>query len=141
MRYRCLLAALLLGLVYPAVAEDAGGSGFSTFAYNRALKAKENNPQVKKLEKLIVPRAEMENTSIRDLMVFLRAKAKDVDPKGKGFNLFIKASPANLDATVSLDLRNISVLNILQLVEQTTQVQFEFEPYAVVMVDKPAESK
>lgn len=134
----CLLACLVCLAPHPVRAEGA----ISDATIARARRGiVETSPMRKKLASFIVPVLNADDITVRDLLVQLRAKAKEVDPEGEGFNMMIKAKAAALDEKVTLDFQRIAILDVLDCVEQTTDIAFHYERYAVVVVDKPPATK
>ncbi len=136
---RVVACSLLILLAVPQLlpGADPHGTEVSKWAADRMEQAASNQPLRKQLSQLVIPRLEVEDIALADLLKLLRLEARKADPEGKGFNLFVKCRAESLKATVSLDLTNVPVSEILHMVQLTSGVQFVYERYAVVVMDKP----
>lgn len=94
---------------------------------------------VDKMSKVIFPRVQFQNASVEEAIEFLRIKSKDYDsverdPAKKGVNLIIKPGAAPSTATISLDLKDVSMAEALRYVTELGGMKYKVEPFAVVVL-------
>ena len=91
-----------------------------------------------KLSRIIFPTVQFNNATIEEAVEFLRIKSRDYDPEPdpykKGVNLIIKPGSAPSNAQISLDLKDVPMIEALKYITELGQMKFKVEPYAVVVV-------
>ena len=118
----------------------------------------------KKLERIIIPRLELRDATIREALDFLKKKSAELDdsPTGKGVNILLKLeagavtppspspvpqnpglesaqpppqpSPAPNDARITVTLNNIPMTEALRYITSLANLKFKIEPNGVVIV-------
>ncbi|MDD5261881.1 MAG: hypothetical protein PHD76_08540 [Methylacidiphilales bacterium] len=107
-----------------------------------------------KLEKIIIPECNFTDADVADVLRYLQEQSKVIDPKGEGVNFVLKGEPTALNNpapaaapggaaaaeapapppsihSLSLNLRNLSLLKILGYIPELTTYKFKVEEYAV----------
>jgi len=93
----------------------------------------------RKMQQLIFPSVQFAGASIEEAVEFLRVKSKDIDvaetdPTKKGVNIILKAGDAPITASISLDLRDVPMVEALRYVTELAGMKYKVEPYAVLIV-------
>ncbi len=94
-----------------------------------------------KLKGIIIRSLDVEDTSLQDVMDFLRVRAKELDavetdPSQKGVNFVVQAKDAENRMVPELRLSNMPLGEILKLVCEATGTQFRIEGRAVIIEDR-----
>ena len=92
-----------------------------------------------KMTRIIFPTVQFAGASVEEAVEFLRIKSRDYDlverdPAKKGVNLIIKPGSAPSTAQISLDLKDVPMMEALRYITELGQMKFKVEPYAVVVV-------
>lgn len=93
----------------------------------------------RKMQELVFPQIQFAGASIEEAVEFLRVKSKDIDvsepdPAKKGVNIILKAGDAPITASISLDLRDVPMVEALRYVTELAGMKYKVEPYAVLIV-------
>lgn len=93
----------------------------------------------RKMQELVFPQIQFSGASIEEAVEFLRVKSKDIDvnepdPAKKGINIILKAGDAPITASISLDLRDVPMVEALRYVTELAGMKYKVEPYAVLIV-------
>ncbi len=101
----------------------------------------------RKLERIIIPRLEFREATVREALEFLKKKASELDansPAGeRGVNMVLKLGdltpptpdfPNPADARITVSLTNIPLVEALRYVTGLANLKFKIEPYAVSIV-------
>ena len=94
----------------------------------------------RKLERIIIPKLEFREATLREAVDFLKKKSGDLDvesPAGeKGINIVLKTedSPELESARITVSLTNIPMIEALRYVTGLANMKFRVEPYAVSIV-------
>jgi len=98
-----------------------------------------------KLDRIIIPRISMEQTSLEEAIEFLRVKTREndtleTDPANKGVNFTINLGGATPEVaqkinSLRFDLRlsNVPVSQLLRYITQNTQTSFTTDEYSVII--------
>ena len=92
---------------------------------------------LKKAGTIIFPKIDLRDATLSETVDFLRAKAKDLDPKGDGVNIILK--PGGADAKITLSLANIPLAEALRYVAALADFEIVAEDAAIVV--QPAGKK
>ena len=91
-----------------------------------------------KMARIIFPTVQFAGASVEEAVEFLRIKSRDYDPEPdptkKGVNLIIKPGTAPSTAQISLDLKDVPMIEALKYITELGQMKFKVEPFAVVVV-------
>ncbi len=91
-----------------------------------------------KLNNITIERLQFSEADIDEVVSYLRRKSQEADtmeadPNKKGVN-FLSRVPAGQARSVSLDLRNVKLLDAVKAVTDQAGVRFDVQPNAVVIV-------
>jgi general secretion pathway protein D len=92
-----------------------------------------------KMQKIVFPQVAFSGASIEEAVEFLRVKSKDLDveetdPARKGVNIILKAGDSPSTASISLDLKEVPMIEALRYVTELAGMKFKVEPFAVLIV-------
>ncbi|MFQ3670018.1 MAG: hypothetical protein SNJ84_01015 [Verrucomicrobiia bacterium] len=101
-----------------------------------------------KLESIIIPELNFNEVDITDAVAYLQEQSKVLDPDKQGVNIVLKAEPTVIpgagEATgpaiappirsVNLNLREVPLMQVLELLTSTTNMQFKVDEFAVVIL-------
>ena len=92
-----------------------------------------------KMAKIVFPQVQFSGASIEEAIEFLRIKSKDLDtfttdPTKRGVNLILKQGAAASTATITLDLRDVPMVEALKYITELAGMKYKIEPFAVVVV-------
>ena len=93
----------------------------------------------RKMQELIFPQVQFSGASIEEAVEFLRVKSRDIDvaetdPAKKGVNIILKAGDAPITASISLDLKDVPMVEALRYVTELAGMKYKVEPFAVLIV-------
>jgi tetratricopeptide (TPR) repeat protein len=96
----------------------------------------------RKLERIIIPKLEFREATIREAIEFLKTKTGELDtdspPGAKGVNMVLKleaTAPDNpADARITVSLTNIPLIEALRYITGLANLKYKIEPYAVAIV-------
>ncbi len=93
----------------------------------------------RKMQEIIFPTVQFAGASIEEAVEFLRVKSRDLDvnetdPSKKGVNIILKAGDAPVTASISLDLKDVPMVEALRYVTELAGMKYKVEPYAVLIV-------
>ncbi|MCS7009519.1 MAG: hypothetical protein NZL93_06245, partial [Chthoniobacterales bacterium] len=103
-----------------------------------------------KLERIIIPRIEFNDTTIREAIAFLRKRSaeldtEETDPTKKGINIVLLLNPQELEAAsqsrITLSLTDTPLGVVLDFVAQSVGLKTKVEPYAVAIVPLSASTE
>ncbi len=97
-----------------------------------------------KLESIRIPELNFTEVDVADAVAYLREQSKALDPTGEGVNLVLKTESTNkapvaegetaVDNTIrtlTLDLRDMPLIKVLEFISTLTNLKFKVEEYAV----------
>lgn len=92
-----------------------------------------------KMSKIIFPNVMFAGASVDEAIEFLRIKSRDYDtferdPTKRGVNLILRAGSAPSTAQITLDLKDVPMVEALRYITELAGMKFKVEPYAVVVV-------
>jgi general secretion pathway protein D len=93
----------------------------------------------RKMQELIFPQVQFSGASIEEAVEFLRVKSRDIDvaetdPAKKGVNIILKAGETPVTASISLDLKDVPMVEALRYVTELAGMKYKVEPFAVLIV-------
>ncbi len=93
----------------------------------------------RKMQELIFPQVQFAGASIEEAVEFLRVKSRDIDvtetdPAKKGVNIILKAGDTPITASISLDLKDVPMVEALRYVTELAGMKYKVEPFAVLIV-------
>lgn len=93
----------------------------------------------RKMQELIFPQVQFAGASIEEAVEFLRVKSRDIDvtetdPAKKGVNIILKAGDTPVTASISLDLKDVPMVEALRYVTELAGMKYKVEPFAVLIV-------
>lgn len=93
----------------------------------------------RKMQEIVFPSVQFAGASIEEAVEFLRVKSADLDlvetdPSKKGVNIILKAGDAPVTASISLDLKDVPMVEALRYVTELAGMKYKVEPYAVLIV-------
>jgi len=87
-----------------------------------------------RLRDLKIERIDFSGASIEEVIEYLRVRSRDLDPGGRGVD-FVLSLPADQPTrTISLNLQNVPVEEVLRYVTEMAGVGYRIEEYAVRIV-------
>ena len=92
-----------------------------------------------KMQKIVFPQVTFSGASIDEAVEFLRVKSRDLDieendPARKGVNIILKGGDSPSTASISLDLKDVPMVEALRYVTELAGMKFKVEPFAVLIV-------
>jgi general secretion pathway protein D len=92
-----------------------------------------------KMQKIIFPVVQFQGASIDEAIEFIRIKSRDydtfeTDPTKRGVNLILKAGTTASTAQISLDVKDVPMVEALRYITELAGMKYKIEPYAVVVV-------
>lgn len=98
-----------------------------------------------KLESIIIPELNFNEVDVADAVRFLNEQSRALDPERKGINFVLKvnptspatpaegeaAPPPSVQRTLTLNLRQVPLIEVLRFITNLTNLQFKVEEYAV----------
>ncbi len=93
----------------------------------------------RKMQEIIFPQVQFAGASIEEAVEFLRVKSRDLDvnetdPSKKGVNIILKAGDNPVSASISLDLKDVPMVEALRYVTELAGMKYKVEPFAVLIV-------
>lgn len=85
---------------------------------------------------IILPSVQFREASIQEAVEFLRIKARDLDPSKKGVNIILKPDPSAKAALLTLDLKNIPVMEALKYVASLADLEIKVGESAISLESK-----
>jgi general secretion pathway protein D len=95
-----------------------------------------------KLQTIKIPELNFNEVDITDAVDYIRQQSKALDPDKKGVNIVLKleptvgggALPAGVTRTLSLNVRNVPLEDVIRYVSSLTGMQYKVEPFAVFIL-------
>lgn len=96
-----------------------------------------NSYLVKKLERIVLPNVQFSSATLKEAVDFLEAQSRESDiletnPKLRGVQFLLRQG-TRAEATLSLDLKQVPLMEALRYVTELAGVKFRVEPYAVLI--------
>lgn len=123
-------------LVETIVSRVTGGGAVKPKAVNAP--AKPLSFLEKKAAAIIIPTVQFRGATLEEALEFLRVKAKDFDPDKKGVPIMIRPSDVPANAQISLDLKDVPLIEALRYTSELAGLSLVAEPYAFILKAKGA---
>jgi len=85
------------------------------------------NELYNRLNELMIDHIEFEGSDITSAISLLRARSKDLDPQGEGFNIIVPQSEKYADKTVTLNLDQIPLYEVIRYICKITGLNFRID--------------
>lgn len=123
-------------LVETVVSRIAGGGAVAAAKADASGKA----PSFleKKAAAIIIPTVHFQGYSLDEALEFLREKAKDLDPEKKGVPIMIRPSDVPANARITLDLKDVPLIEALRYTTELAGLDLVSESYAFILKAKAA---
>jgi len=93
-----------------------------------------------KLQRIVFPKIDFRDATVREAFDFLSAKAKSLDPDGQGVNIVLKlgdehqaGAPAG-GTRITLTLNNVPLIEVIKYITNLANLKYRIEPFAVSIV-------
>jgi len=98
-----------------------------------------------KLKSIILPSVQFRNAKLSDCIDYFRAMSNKLDtsitdPTQRGVNILLRSSSASDSATITLDLKDVPLIEALRYCTELAGLTYKVEPYAVVIGAANAEA-
>jgi len=90
------------------------------------------NPLLSKAAKIIIPKIELHDATVAEVIDLLRAKATQFDPDKRGVNIVLKHGP-DAGVKIAMSLSNIPLIEALRYVAGLSNLELHAEPDAIVL--------
>ncbi|MEI6345438.1 MAG: hypothetical protein WCP41_08805, partial [Verrucomicrobiota bacterium] len=122
--------------------------GRSSEAMGHQQETKGTDQIVAKLNSIIIPKIELNDSPMSEAVEYLKQKARDQDPEKKGVNIFLKFSQTAdggskseskiggtaTEPTINLSLNHVPLYVALEYVSKLANMKLKVDPYAVSIV-------
>ncbi len=89
-----------------------------------------------KLRDLKLEKIDFAGATLNEVLEYLRVRSRDLDPTGKGVD-FVNNLPTDQDtASISLNLRQVPIEEVLRYVTEMANASFRIEDYAVRIISR-----
>ncbi len=85
------------------------------------------NELYNRLNDLMIDHIEFEGADVSSAISMLRARSKDLDPQGEGFNIIVPQSEKYADKTVTLNLDQIPLYEVIRYICKITGLNFRID--------------
>ena len=85
------------------------------------------NELYNRLNDLMIDHIEFEGSDLTSAISLLRARSKDLDPQGEGFNIIVPQSEKYADKTVTLNLDQIPLYEVIRYICKITGLNFRID--------------
>ncbi len=94
---------------------------------------------VEKMNRIVFPFVQFTGNSVEECIEVLRIKSKDLDtmerdPAKRGVNIILRQGAAPPTASISFELRDAPMAEILRYITELATMKYKVEPYAVLVV-------
>jgi len=87
----------------------------------------------RKAREIIVPKVEVREAMVREVIEFTRKKASENDPEKKGINILLNEVNGPADQKLTFSLADIPVLELLRFTAELAKLNFEIRDTAIVL--------
>ena len=122
--------------------------GRSSEAMGHQQETKGTDQIVAKLNSIIIPKIELNDSPMSEAVEYLKQKGRDQDPEKKGVNIFLKLAPtadggskseskntgSAAEPTINLSLNHVPLYVALEYVSKLANMKLKVDPYAVSIV-------
>lgn len=88
---------------------------------------------LKRARSIVLPSVQFKDVTVTECVDFLRAKSRDLDPQKKPVNIVMMPSKTSGDVEITLNLTNVSVLEILHYVADLSGLKLEVNASAFAL--------
>lgn len=92
----------------------------------------------KKAAAIVIPTVHFQGATVVEAIEFLRVKTKDFDPDKKGVSILIRADEVPQGVQISLDLKDVPLIEALRYTSELAGMKLVAEPYAFTLRAKSA---
>ena len=85
------------------------------------------NDLYNRLNDLMIDHIEFDGSDVTSAISMLRARSKDLDPQGEGFNIIVPQSEKYADKTVTLNLDQIPLYEVIRYICKITGLSFRID--------------
>ena len=85
------------------------------------------NELYNRLNELMIDHIEFEGSDVTSAIALLRARSKDLDPEGEGFNIIVPQAEKYADKTVTLNLDQIPLYEVIRYICKITGLSFRID--------------
>jgi hypothetical protein len=94
---------------------------------------------VDKMQRTIIPKVSLNGATVEQAIEYLRIQSRELDssepvPSRKGVNLIIRPGSAPSSASITLDLKEVPMVEALRYVTELANMKYKVEPFAVVVL-------
>ncbi len=94
---------------------------------------------MEKMQRITFPLVQFTACSVEEIVEFLRIKSKELDtmerdPAKRGVNIILRQGAAPSTAAITLELRDVPMVEVLRYVTELAGMKFRVEPFAVLVV-------
>jgi general secretion pathway protein D len=114
----------------------AGDAGSPPGAPVPAAPAAPQSPLLAKAESIIIPTVQFRSATLPEALEYLRAKAREFDPDKKGVSILIRESDVPPNVEISLDLKNVPLIEALRYTAELAGLDLVAESYAFILKPK-----
>jgi general secretion pathway protein D len=86
-----------------------------------------------RLRTLMLPRVTLQDASLEEVVEFLRIRSREVDPAKRGVDFVLKVPAEARNKTITLDLSEIPLDEVLRYATQNTGTVYRVDDYAVTI--------
>lgn len=92
-----------------------------------------------KMNQIIFPTVQFAGATIEEAIEYLRVKSRDLDeyepdPSKKGVNIILRTGDAPISAQISLDLKDVPMVEALRYITELAGMKYKVESFAVLVV-------
>ncbi len=88
---------------------------------------------LKRARSIVLPSVEFKDATVTECVDFLRAKSRDLDPQKKSVNILVMPSKTSGDVKITLNLTNVSVVDVLNYVAELSGLKLEVNASAFAL--------
>ncbi len=94
---------------------------------------------MEKMQRIIFPSVQFTGASVEEAVEFLRIKSKDLDtmerdPSRRGVNIILRQGAAPSTAAITLELRDVPMMEALRYITELAGMKYKVDPFAVLVV-------
>ena len=130
------------GAIYFGAPEEAAASKKLNLDHIRANKPVDATASAlnAKLNRIILPRVQFSGASIEEAVEYLHAKSREFDTLNKTGVQFMLRPGGTKPGRISLDLKDVPLIEALRYCTELAGLTYKVEPYAVTIADATAEA-
>jgi len=94
----------------------------------------EKQMAAEKAGKIIIPQVSFQEASLNEVVGFLVKKSRELDPDKQGVNIILQDAPRGQPATITLNLRNVPLLQAVKYIAAIVGMKMVGEPNSLRLV-------